>query len=60
MPDEVLTTDELAKYLKVSSFTVYRLVKAGKIPGFRVAADWRFSREQIDECRIAQEKREKR
>lgn len=48
-PDrKVLTTDELAAYLRVSRSTVYRLLKCQKIPGFKVGKDWRFDSEQID------------
>ena len=60
MPHDVLTVDELAEYLKVHRSTIYRLVKARKLPGFRIGKDYRFIREQIDGWRIAQEKREKR
>ena len=56
MPDEVLTAPELAKYLKVHPSTIYRLLKARKLPAFRIGSDWRFNREHIDEWRIAQEK----
>ena len=44
----VLTTDELAAYLRISRSTVYRLLKRQKIPGFKVGKDWRFDPEQID------------
>jgi len=57
---EILTAAEVAEYLKVHPSTIYRLLKAHKIPSFKIGSDWRFKREQIDEWRIAQEKRETR
>ena len=45
----LLTTKELAKYLKLRPETVLRKVKSGKIPGLKVGGQFRFDREQIDE-----------
>jgi excisionase family DNA binding protein len=53
---EALTVKEVAKRLKVNERTVYRLAKAGKLPGFKVAGAWRFLVEDIDGW-IEQEKR---
>jgi excisionase family DNA binding protein len=53
-PATVLTVNALARYLKVNPGTVYRLLKAGKLPGFRVGSDWRFRREVIDRWRVGQ------
>ena len=38
----LLTTQEVSDYLRVSSATIYRLLRSGQIPGFLVGADWRF------------------
>jgi len=56
---EVLTVADVAKYLRVHTATIYKLLKARELPAFRIGADWRFKREHIDEWRIAQEKRSK-
>lgn len=45
---EVLTVKELADYLRVHPTTIYRLLRAGELPGFRVGSDWRFNRETVD------------
>jgi excisionase family DNA binding protein len=47
-PDTFLTTEEVLEYLQVNLRTVYRLIKAGKIPAVRVGRQWRFKREDLD------------
>jgi len=46
MPDELLTTDEVARVLRVHPKHVYRLLKKG-LPGRRVGSEWRFSRDDV-------------
>jgi excisionase family DNA binding protein len=47
--DEVfLTTEEVLEYLHVNLRTIYRLIKAGKIPAVRVGRQWRFRKRDID------------
>jgi excisionase family DNA binding protein len=49
MIDEAfLTTEEVLDYLHVNLRTVYRLIKAGKIPAVRVGRQWRFRKSDID------------
>lgn len=49
MSDEnFLTTEEVLDYLQVNLRTVYRLIKAGKIPAVRVGRQWRFRKRDID------------
>jgi excisionase family DNA binding protein len=48
-PDDVfLTTEEVLEYLHVNLRTVYRLIKAGKIPAVRVGRQWRFRKVDLD------------
>jgi len=47
--NEVLTLWEVADFLKIHRSTVYRLVKRGELPAFRVGTDWRFNRVSIEE-----------
>ncbi len=46
--DHFLTTEEVLEYLQVNLRTVYRLIKAGKIPAVRVGRQWRFRKRDID------------
>ena len=46
--DVFLTTEEVLEYLHVNLRTVYRLIKAGKIPAVRVGRQWRFRKRDID------------
>jgi excisionase family DNA binding protein len=46
---DIMTVQEVAEFLKLSKITVYKLVKKGAIPGFRVGNSWRFRREDIVE-----------
>lgn len=48
MDDVFLTTGEVLDYLQVNLRTVYRLIKAGKIPAVRVGRQWRFRKTDID------------
>jgi excisionase family DNA binding protein len=48
MEETFLTTEEVLEYLQVNLRTVYRLIKAGKLPAHRVGRQWRFRRGDID------------
>jgi excisionase family DNA binding protein len=50
-PPTVLTVRELSEYLRVHPTTVYRLLRAKQLPGFRVGSEWRFSLDVIDRWR---------
>ncbi len=45
----IMTVDEVAKYLKLSKITVYKLTQKGDIPGFRIGSSWRYNKDRIDE-----------
>ena len=47
--NEVLTAGEVANYLRVSLSTIYRLLKSGDLPAFKIGSDWRFNRVHIEE-----------
>jgi excisionase family DNA binding protein len=48
MQDVLLTTAQVAEYLKIDKFTVYRLVTQKNIPAFKVGSQWRFKKTMID------------
>ena len=48
MDESFLTTEEVLEYLQVNLRTVYRLIKASKIPAVRVGRQWRFRKRDID------------
>jgi excisionase family DNA binding protein len=48
-PNEILTIDEVATYLRAGKRTVYRLASNGKIPAFKLGGTWRFRRAELDQ-----------
>ena len=51
----ILTVREVSQYLHVHPTTIYRLLHAKQIPGFRVGSDWRFGIDVIDRWRSEEE-----
>ena len=43
-----MTIEEVASYMQVSRFTVYRLAKERSIPASKVGRQWRFQKEEIE------------
>jgi len=60
MDDTFLTTEEVLDYLQVNLRTIYRLIKAGKIPAVRVGRQWRFKRADLDAWLDGQRSRKSR
>jgi PTS system nitrogen regulatory IIA component len=46
--DEILTLEEVAKYLRVSERTVYDCAQKGEIPAGKIRSAWRFKKSEID------------
>ena len=46
---QIMTVEEVADFLKLSKITIYKLVKKGQLPGFRVGNSWRFRKDKIFE-----------
>ena len=44
---QIMTVEEVADFLKLSKITIYKLVKKGQLPGFRVGNSWRFRKETV-------------
>jgi excisionase family DNA binding protein len=49
MRRKFLTVDELSEYLHVHKTTIYRMLKQGTLPGFRVGTDWRFDVDVVEQ-----------
>jgi len=49
MPEEMMTTKEIAHYLGIHEKQVYALIKEKKIPATRVTGKWIFPKKIIDE-----------
>jgi len=47
--DRYLTVAQLSEYLNIHRTTIYRMLREGRLPGFRIGSDWRFSLEAIEE-----------
>ncbi|MBV8453562.1 MAG: helix-turn-helix domain-containing protein [Deltaproteobacteria bacterium] len=47
--DQIFTIKELSVYLRVHPTTIYRLLRQGRLPGFRVGSNWRFNRAAIEQ-----------
>ncbi len=45
---ELMTVEELSKYLRLTKRTIYRLLRQGNMPAAKVGHRWRFDREAID------------
>jgi excisionase family DNA binding protein len=45
---EIMTTKELAKYLRLHEITICKHAAEAKIPAVRVGKVWRFDKEAID------------
>ena len=45
--NKILAVSELAKHLNIHRITVYRLLKSGTLPGFKIGRLWRFDLDQI-------------
>jgi len=48
MDDDILTIEEVAKYLRVSERTVYDWAQKGEIPAGKIGTVWRFKKSEIE------------
>jgi excisionase family DNA binding protein len=51
----VMTLEEVAAFLRVHPSTIYRLLRLGHIPAFKLGSDWRSRKESIEDWLIKQE-----
>ncbi|MBU1854033.1 MAG: helix-turn-helix domain-containing protein [Candidatus Omnitrophica bacterium] len=45
---QIMTLQELAKYLGVHPITIYRLLKESNIPAVKIGGQWRFKKDVLD------------
>jgi excisionase family DNA binding protein len=43
----IVTAKEVARYLKLTESTIYKLASTGELPGFRIGKSWRFDMDEI-------------
>jgi len=48
MEHDLITPEEAAEILRVNTHTVYRALRAGKIPGGKIGNQWRISRADLE------------
>ena len=46
--DEIMTLEEVAKYLKLRPQTIYTWAQNNKIPAAKLGKEWRFKKSVID------------
>ncbi len=46
--NDLLTTHQLEEILKVDRITIYRMLGDGRLKGFKVGGQWRFSRSEVE------------
>ena len=51
---QIMTTKEIAKYLGVHEMTVYRWLKKGVLPGFKIGGRWRSKKDLLDAYLVKQ------
>lgn len=44
---EIMTIDQVSKYLKISKKTIYRLLIDDRFPGFKISGSWQFEMSHI-------------
>ncbi len=45
--EEVMTLEELAKFLKIGETTLYQLTRSGELPARKVGREWRYLKSEI-------------
>ncbi|MFO8053156.1 MAG: helix-turn-helix domain-containing protein [Candidatus Omnitrophota bacterium] len=53
----IMTPKQVAKYLSLHIITLYRLIKKGKLPSFKVGGQWRIKKDLLDSWIRKQSKR---
>lgn len=48
MKNQLLTAQEVARYLRIPKTTVYDLAQRHRLPGFKIGRHWRFKRVRLE------------
>lgn len=48
--DRWLSVDEIAEYLGVKRYTIYKWIERKNMPAHKVGSLWKFKKEEIDDC----------
>jgi excisionase family DNA binding protein len=59
LANNILTTREVASYLRVTETTVCNLAASGELPGFKIGKSWRFDEGEIMQRIAAAKKKAK-
>ncbi len=46
---EVLSIEDACEYLKVAKVTLYKYVRVGSVPAFKMGSRWKFYKESLDD-----------
>ncbi len=49
MTNDIMTVEDVARYLKLKPQTVYKWAQEGRIPATKLGKEWRFRRRILDE-----------
>ena len=49
MEMEVLNIEEACQYLRIAKVTLYKYIRRGEIPAFKVGRVWRFHKESLEQ-----------
>lgn len=45
---DIMNVTEVMEFFRCHRSTIYRLLKRGSLPGFKLGSDWRFRRQDIE------------
>lgn len=48
MQQEFYLTEEVAETLRVSTMTIYRAIKAGRLTAYKFGKDWRIRKDDLE------------
>lgn len=60
MTAKLLTFDEAREYLRVNRGTLYKLIRSGNLPAFRVGKQWRIDKKELNNWLLSHKSIKKR